>query len=117
MKKVHFITALKQENADLRAEIQRLKDAVYSAQNPEIPVYVTYYDGQGCAYYVDKGNEKNRSLSGCMDKIECLFRANGAPVFDISNVSIPELLRISDLPLEKRIAALDALFVPKILRY
>lgn len=108
--KTHYVTRLKQELANANARIEKL------TEQPEIPVYGTLADGHGCLHFRDKDNERNRSLSGCMDRTEILFRANRAPVFDISALSISDLLRISDLPISERIAALDALFVPRIVR-
>ena len=108
--KTHYVTRLKQELADAKACIEKL------TEQPEIPVYGTFSDGHGCLHFRDKGNERNRSLSGCMDRTEILSRANRAPVFDISALSVSDILRIGELPLSERIAALDALFVPRIVR-
>lgn len=110
----HYATRLKRELADAQDTVSRLRDKL-SAQ-PEIPVYGTLCDGHGCLHFRDNGNERNRTLSGCMDRVEILSRANRAPVFDVSGLPIGQLLAVSELPLSERVAALDALFVPRIVR-
>lgn len=111
----HYATRLKRELADANETIAFLRERL--SESPEVPVYATLYQGQGCLNFADRGNERRRSLSGCMDVVEVLYRANGAPVFDISNLSMSDLCRIGDLPLNERVAALDAVFCPRINRY
>jgi hypothetical protein len=108
----HYAHRLKRELSEANETIARLRDRLDS--QPEIPLYATIADGHGCLHFRDNGNERNRSLSGCMDAVEILSRANGAPVFDISGLSIRDLLAVSDLPLADRVTALDSLFVPRL---
>ena len=112
--KEHYATRLKRELSEANERIATLERVRDELKNPEIPVFATIYEGHACLHFADKGNERNRSLSGSMDIIELLARANHAPVFDISSQSLSDICRISDLPLSERVAAWDSLFVPRI---
>ena len=112
----HWTNRLKAELQEAREQIAALERVRYDLQNPEIPVFATIYDGHACLNFADKGNERNRSLTGCMDIIELLARANRAPVFDISAASFGDIIRISELPLSERVNAWRALFMPEIER-
>lgn len=110
----HWTNRLKSDLQEAREQIARLEQVRYDLQNPEIPVFATIYDGHACLFFADKGNERNRSLSGSMDIIDALARANRAPVFDISNATLGDILRIAGLPLSERVNAWRELFVPEI---
>lgn len=114
VKPEHYALRLKRELNDARETVALLQDRLNS--RPEVPAYATWHEGHGCLNFHDKGNERRRTLSGCMDRTEVLFRANCAPVFDISALSVSEILRIGDLPLSKRVSAYDAVFCPRIVR-
>ncbi len=110
----HYATRIKRELSEAREEIAALKRIRDELQSPEVPVYATIFDGHSCIHFADKGNERNRAYYGAMDLIELFHRANGSPVFDISGQSVSDVMRIADLPLSERVAAWDALFVPRI---
>jgi hypothetical protein len=115
----HYAYRLKTENAELRAEVAALRNVIAEKNHPEIPVYGTLCrssesGGHGCLNFADRGGERNRSRSGCFSVAEIIAEANRAPVFDITELSISQLLSVSDLPLSERVAALDALFVPRL---
>lgn len=111
----HWTRRIKRELADANETIALLRERL--TERPEIPVYATLHDGaHGCLNFSDRDNERRRALSGCMDRVEILYRANGAPVFDITGLSMTDICRIGDLPLSERVAAFDAIFCPRIQR-
>lgn len=93
---------------DNRAYIEGKTSANVRAITPqrfasEKPIYGTLYEGQGCLHLPDYKGETRRTLSGCFSVEQIKARAYGAPVFDISALSMAEILRISDLPMADRV--------------